>query len=209
MALTTTTLNGTITAGVNQIVLTAFTNPSTGAIGAKTILRFTTGEVCLVTDATLSPTISVVRGYAGTLAEAHTTLEGIQYGLTSDAAWPNPVQEVLNTPVLNNAQISIQTQEITATGATGSTAATVTPAGMAFLSATGASGAGINLPVPAVGDVYIVRNNMTGALNIYSVGGSINGTTGTTAFPITATGTLGAMFACSTAGAWRVALGAT
>ena len=81
---------------------------------------------------------------------------------------------------------------------------TITPASIAFLNCTGVTGTGINLPIPRVGDFYMVRNNGTGALLVYSVGASINGTTGTTAITITATGTLTAGFACSTAGAWRV-----
>lgn len=200
MAITTTTLNGTITAGATLVTLTAFTNPQTGAIGPQTLLQFTTGERCLVTDASLTPTLQVVRGYDGTTAVAHTTGEGIQYGLNSEPLWPVAAPIIVPTTSLFN----MNAQEVTATGATGTTAAVITPAAMAFLNVTGTSGTGINLPVPRVGDFYMVRNGTTGALLVYSVGSTINGVTGVTGVSISATGTLGAGFACSTAGAWRV-----
>lgn len=206
MALVTTTLNGTVVAGAQFITLTAFTNPaaSTG-ITAKTMLQFSTGERCLITDATNSPTLQVVRGWAGSAAAAHTTGEGVQYGLVSEPGWPaNPVVPVLTNPVL-----TMGSQEITITGSTGSTAAIVTPASVGFLNATGTSGAGLNLPVPTPGMYYWVKNNSTGVCKVYSVGATINGTTGTTAISISATGTLAAGFACATAGAWQVVPAAT
>ena len=91
MALTVTTLNGAITQGATQVKLTAFTNPSTGGVGAKTVM-VVDGEPMLVTDATNSPTVQVVRGYqspipggpASTSARAHNTLAPVVYGLTSD-----------------------------------------------------------------------------------------------------------------------------
>lgn len=83
MALAATTLNGAITQGARQIRLTAFTNPSTGAIGPDTIL-LVDGERMTVADATLSPVLSVTRGDYGTLAVAHNTLAPVIYGLSSD-----------------------------------------------------------------------------------------------------------------------------
>lgn len=201
MALTTTFLNSAAAVGDTKIVLSAFTNPSTGPIGPGTMLAFATGERCLVTDVTASPTLGVVRGWLGTKAVAHNLYEGITYGLTNDAAWPAGV-------VTNNiigAIVPVNTQEITATGATGTTAAVVTVPFPAYLNATGTSGAGINLPVPTVGMEYWVKNLTTGALKVYSVGATINGTTGTTAVTISATGNLAEAFWCSTAGAWQVA----
>lgn len=199
MALTTTTLNGTIVFGAKFVTLTAFTNPAT-AFGAQVLLQFATGERTLMTDASLSPTLEVVRGYDGTTAVAHTTGEGIVYGLASDTAWAAAAPIIVPTTSLFN----MNAQEVTQTGATGTTAATVTPSAMAFLNVTGTSGAGLNLPVPRVGDFYMVRNGTTGTCLVYSVGATINGTTGTTAVTISATGTLTAGFACATAGAWRV-----
>lgn len=204
MALTTTKLNGTITAGAQLITLSAFTEPRTG-FGAEAILRFTTGEVCKIVDASLTPTLSVVRGYWGTLAAAHTTNEGVVYGLTGDAAWPAVPQTIVpSAPLLRT-----NAQEVTATGATGTDAAVLTAPPPAFLNITGVSGTGLNLPVPAVGDFYTFRNSGTGVIKLYSIGATINGTTGTTAVSITATGDLGGILQCATAGAWYIAPMAT
>ncbi len=200
MALTTTKLSGTITAGAQQITLAAYTSPTLTAFD-NVRLKFDTGEVCKVTDASLSPTLSVVRGYAGTLAVAHTTNAGVTYGLESDAAWPNVPQTVIPaTPIQR-----MNAQEVTITGATGTDAAAVTIPPPGYLNLAGVSGAGVNLPIPAVGDFYSFRNNTTGVAKIYCVGGTINGTTGTTAVSVSATGNLGGIAQCATAGAWYIA----
>lgn len=83
MALTNTSLSGAVTLNATQIKLTAFTNPSSGGIGPRTIV-VVDGESMLVADASLSPTLKVVRGYDGTKACAHNTLAPVVYGLTSD-----------------------------------------------------------------------------------------------------------------------------
>lgn len=197
---TTTTLAATVATGAQFIKLTAFTNPSSGGIGPKTLLQFATGERCLVTDVTNSPTLGVVRGYGGTPAAAHTVNEGVFYGLANDSAFTTAPAQQIPQPVLSN-----NAQEITATGATGSDAAIVTIPAPGFFSVTGASGAGINLPIPVVGAHYEFQNKMTGAFNLYCVGGSINGTTGTTAYAVTTTGNDLAIANCSTAGAWSIA----
>jgi len=95
---------------------------------------------------------------------------------------------------------------ITATGTTGTNAAAVSAAVPGLFTITGASGAGIALASGACvpGSLYILKNKMTGAFNIYSIGPTINGTTGTTAFPVTATGTAAAIVMCAVAGAWEV-----
>jgi hypothetical protein len=206
MALTTTTLNGTIVAGIPRLTLTAFTNPATAGLpGAGVLLKFATGEICLVSDATVSPTLGVVRGYDGTAAQAHTTGEAVVYGNASEPGWAaDPLFPVFTAPVIN-----MESQEITITGSTGSTAANVTINAPGFLNATGTSGAGLNLPVPIPGMQYWVKNNTTGVCKVYSVGATINGTTGTTAVSISATGTLAAGFLCATAGAWQVVPSAT
>ena len=207
---TTTTLNGTITATTTQITLTAFTNPSTGQISAPTILRFTTGEKVRVTDATLSPTLQVVRGYEGTLAAAHTTGEGVVYGLVGDSAFDEANTFVGLHGIRKPSFMRMQVQEVTATGTTGSTAAVITAGPLVMINSTGATDAGINLWVPVAGDSIFVHNDSTtGAVKIYSVGATINGTTRTSALSITATGNKGAMFGCVTAGAWKTILGAT
>jgi len=86
MSLTVTSLNGAVTQNARQVKLTAFTNPSTGAIGPDTML-LVDGEAMRVADATLSPTLSVTRGdtiNTATFAVAHNTLAPVIYGLTSD-----------------------------------------------------------------------------------------------------------------------------
>lgn len=77
------TLSGNIGLNDTFIKLSAFTNPSTGGVSAQT-LAVVDGETMLVADASLSPTLKVVRGYNGTLACAHKTLAPVVYGLTSD-----------------------------------------------------------------------------------------------------------------------------
>ena len=97
--------------------------------------------------------------------------------------------------------------DITATGTTGTTA-TALPAGYpAVVTVTGASGAGVALQTGSAvtGAFYLVKNMMTGALNIYAVGGTIDGTTGTTALALTATGNKTIIIFCTVAGAWRTA----
>ena len=95
-------------------------------------------------------------------------------------------------------------QDITATGATGTTGYQLSAVVPSVVNATGASGAGINLVSTSCvpGAVVIIRNAMTGALNVYSVGATINGTTGTTAVAITATGNRTAIAFAASAGAW-------
>ena len=198
MALTTTTLSGAYSAGAKSLTLAAYTAP-TGR--AKPLLKID-DEIFLIVDTTNSPTLGVVPGYMGTLNAAHSNLASAVYGAPVDfqaGKGPNTVNASMTSPmILQNAQ------EITITGATGSTAAIVTAEPPAFLSATGTSGAGLNLPVPAVGAFYVVKNGTTGLCKIYSVGATINGTTGTTAFSLQATGNLMALAVCSTAAAWQV-----
>jgi hypothetical protein len=202
MALTTTTLNGSVTASAQFITLTAYTAPSWPGNLSPNVHVKVDDEIMLIVDTTLSPTLQVVRGYMGTLAAAHSSLAAAVYGLPVDfQAMKGQTQQnaSLVTPyVLQN------TQEVTITGSTGSTAATITAAPLAFLNVTGTSGAGLNLPVPQTGMQYIIKNGTTGVCKIYSVGATINGTTGTTAFSLTATGNLTAIAGCSTSGAWQV-----
>jgi hypothetical protein len=87
MALVVTSLAGDCTLNARQIKLTAFTNPSVGAIGANT-MALVDGEVMRITDATLSPSVSVTRGdslgVGASVASAHKALAPVVYGLTSD-----------------------------------------------------------------------------------------------------------------------------
>ncbi len=203
MSLTTTYVNSAVSATpsgpANTIVLAAYTAPSVGAIGAVKMLQFATGEFCEITDDSNAPTLQVVRGWNGSRAQAHALYEGVQYGLSSDAGWPAgpPPQPQIAPVTATNAQ------EVTLTGTTGTAAAVVTVPSPAILNCSGASGAGVNLPVPTVGMQYAIKNSSSGTMKVYCVGGSINGTTGTTAVSLTTTGTVGDIFWCSTAGAWQ------
>ena len=198
MALTTTYVTGAVAAGAQTVALNAFTNPTTAGMSYQVMGRFATGEYVLITGNTTT-TINVVRGHNGSRAVAHSAYEGFTYGLVNDASWPAAAPQVVQVaPVtITNAQ------EVTLTGTTGTDAAVVTAPWPAFLNCSGASGAGLNLPIPAVGAQYVVKNTASGGLKIYCVGGSINGTTGTTAVDLTATGALGDIFWCATSGAWQ------
>jgi len=90
MALTTTTLSGSIKLNDRQLTLAAFTNPSQGAISSPTFL-VVDGECMLVTDTTNSPTLGVSRGHASPVpgqptvtCSAHNTTAPVVYGLASD-----------------------------------------------------------------------------------------------------------------------------
>src|SRR5215471_7110985 len=90
MALARTSLNGAVTQNQTTVRLTAFTNPSSGGVGARTVL-IVDGEAMLVTDVTNSPTLQVVRGYNSPSASlptlpafGHNDLAPVVYGLTSD-----------------------------------------------------------------------------------------------------------------------------
>ncbi len=78
MALTATTLNGAITASQTMIVLT-----SASGLLNKQLVKVD-AEVMRVTDISLSPTIQVVRGYQGTAAVAHNTLDLVAFGAPAD-----------------------------------------------------------------------------------------------------------------------------
>lgn len=198
MALTTTYTSGAVTATAQTFGVNAYTSPASGGIGPNVLGRWATGEYVLITGYT-GTTLSVVRGYLGSRAVAHTAYEGFQYGLDNDASWPAaPANNVQIAPVtITNAQ------EVTLTGTTGTDAAVVTAPWPAILNCSGASGAGVNLPYPSVGAQYVIKNTSSGTMKVYCVGGSINGTTGTTAVSLTTTGTLGDIFWCATAGAWQ------
>lgn len=138
MALTYTTASGAVTTGATLVTLTAFTNPAT-LFGQQTILRVD-NELMKVTDATLAPTLQVIRGWGGTVAASHTTLAPITYGLTTDFATP---AAGFPLPPVTTPNESYYSLEVVATGATGSTAAPVAVPWPAFINcnATGASGA--------------------------------------------------------------------
>ena len=202
MAVAVTTLNGALSASSSRLTLAAYTAPSGRA---KPLLRID-DEIFLVTDTASAPTLGVVRGYMGTAAVAHETLAGVTYGNPTDF----PVTSkgpTFDTPSVFTPTIFSNVQVITASGATGAVATPVTIPAPAFLNVTGATGVGINFGVPSVGEAYIVKNKTTGTFQIYSIGATINGTTGSTAVDVTVTGNKGLYIFCATAGAWETVLG--
>ena len=206
MALTTTTISGAMSAGTGAglgtttVTLTSFTAP-TGLSNLTRAWLLVDSELMLITDTSLAPTLSVVRGHYGTLVAAHSNLAAAQYGVPGDfGAYRS--QTIPGPQADDYKEVRITAQAVTATGATGSTAGIITAYPTGFLWATGASGAGINLPVPDVGYYYTIQNATAGALNIFSVGATINGTTGTTAFALTSTGNKMVIASSTTSGAW-------
>ncbi len=84
MALTTTSLNGAITASQTFLKLTSAT-PATGSPAlANRFMLEVDGERMFVTDVSMSPTVQVVRGYDGTSAVAHQTLAPLFWGQPFD-----------------------------------------------------------------------------------------------------------------------------
>ena len=119
---------------------------------------------------------------------------------------PPSTGQIQTSPIVTTPQIFLTTANATATGATGAAGTALTAVTPQLVVATGASGAGLDLITGAAvaGAFYVIMNAMTGALNLYAVGGTINGTTGTTAYAITATGNRTAFAACVSAGAWTI-----
>lgn len=104
--------------------------------------------------------------------------------------------------------VTATAQALTATGATGGAGTALSVITPAVATLTGASGSAIDIPTGAgvPGAIYMVRNiNATGVINIFAVGGTIDGTTGTTALALSPTGTKAAVLFCSAAGVWNVA----
>jgi hypothetical protein len=78
MALTSTTLNGAVTATATQLRLTSGTGVTNGMYAQID------SEFVLITDISLSPTFQVVRGKLGTGAAAHGTLTPVVFGVAAD-----------------------------------------------------------------------------------------------------------------------------
>jgi hypothetical protein len=207
MALTTTYLNQTSLnstgTNVRLVTLNAYTAPTRNVNETFNMLRFATGEYCLITDETNSPTLTVVRGFYGSTVATHFQYEGVQYGRPSD--FPAESAKIDFVPTVS----PINTQEVTMTGTTGTSAASVTIAPIGFLGVTGATG-GINLPSATVGMSYTIQNHGTGSVLIYctasgpSTGCTINGNAGATGFTLTTTGNKMAWAYCDTVGAWLI-----
>jgi hypothetical protein len=97
--------------------------------------------------------------------------------------------------------------QITSTGATGGAGTALSVVTPAVYALTGASGTAIDIATGAgvAGASYDLRNvNTTGVITVYAVGGTINGTTGTSGLALSPTGTKSASLVCTTTGAWQV-----
>ena len=102
--------------------------------------------------------------------------------------------------------MSWTTAAVTATGATGGTGAVMPTVYPAMVTITGATGSGVDLLTGPAGQVFGMNNVAAATMRIYCVGGTINGTTGTTAYTITNTGNKMAWAFCTSAtGAWFIA----
>lgn len=107
--------------------------------------------------------------------------------------------------VLTTPTVIVTTAGVTATGATGGSGAVVPTVTPAALTITGATGSGVDLPTGPAGAMYLLNNVSAAGIRFYCVGGTINGTTGTTAFVITPTGNKTAWAYNTTAtGAWFI-----
>jgi len=101
------TLSGNVALNDTKIKLSAFTNPATSGVSAPTYL-VVDGEAMLVADASLSPTLSVVRGYNSPIpgvatmpACAHKTLAPVVYGLSSDFTQTASTDGRAGSPVIS------------------------------------------------------------------------------------------------------------
>lgn len=197
MALTFTTLSAAVSVTDTSIVVASATS-----VAAGNILRVDGETMVVAKNYASGTTVPVLRGQDGTVTAAHISGAAVMNGIAAADFDPIAPGAFVMQPLIAG---GVSPYQVTATGATGATAAAIGPAPGIIL-ATGASGAGIGLlkthAVP--GAFYIVKNMMTGALNLYAVGATINGTTGTTAVAITATGNLGGLVVCVNAGAWVV-----
>lgn len=159
------------------------------------------------TNITGALTVSGNTTITGTLAVS----SGVTFSSTLAVSGAVTISGVLTAPganVFGASTLPFTSSEVIATGATGSTAAAAPSIYPAFVNcnATGVSGAGLNLPTGAcvAGAFYVIFNQMTGVLNIYATGATINGVTGTTAFALSATGNRMAIAGVTTAGAWLI-----
>lgn len=198
MAFTTTTLSSAVAIADTSIVVASATS---FAAGNRVIVD---GEEMLVAKSyTSGTTIPVQRGQNGTATTTHASGAGVMQGIGA-VDFTSPASQVQIVSPLRLAALGTFI-DVTATGSTGSTAAALPATTPCVVTATGTSGAGVGIPKEAAmpGARYDIKNCTTGVLKVYAVGGTINGTTGTTAISITATGNLGASFICTEAGAWQ------
>lgn len=179
---------------------------------AKSVLGFATGQsapIYVDSDDNLVKLIPAGSGTTETVLVDTTTSQTLTTKTLTAPTLTAPVisgaATLASGATLTTPTILIPTTVVTMTGTTGSDAATVTSVTPQYLGLTGATGSGVNLPTGPAGLSYTIGNDFAGVSRIYCVGGTINGTTGTTAFTITATGNKLAYAVNTTAsGAWSI-----
>ncbi len=198
MAVTTITKVGAFTNDVATQINDNFTAVGTGGTFASPAISGTvTGGASYTAPTLTSPTIT------------GTTAIGSGATLTSPAVVAPTITgaaTMASGAVLTTPTVLFTASAVTATGVTGTNAAALSAVTPVLVTTTGASGAGIALPTGAAvpGSIYFIRNiNTTGVCNVYAVGGTINGTTGTTPYAMDTTGTDKTWIMCVTAGAWQ------
>ncbi len=199
MAYLKTTLSSACALTDTSIVVASASNV---AVGNRVVVD---QEEMIVSQAYASgTTVPVLRGQNGTATAAHASGAGVVQGNgLLDFAQTGAQQNVVS-PVRD---ISLETsQDVTATGATGASAAVVTANAPALVSITGASGSGFGVAIPSgaamPGAWYMFKNATTGSPIVYAPGATLDGITGVTGITITTTGNKSLGLMCTEAGAW-------
>lgn len=159
--------------------------------GTQTLTNKTLNAVT-ISGATISGTVTVATGAA--MINPSITGAAITGTVTVASG------ATITTPTMLSTAATV-----TATGATGGAGAVLTAiTPQAVVINAGATGSGVDIPTGAAvaGAQYEFYNQVAATMRIYAVGGTINGTTGTTAFTITNTGNKYARFICTAAGVW-------
>jgi hypothetical protein len=195
-----------------------FGSGATGALVTTTGTQTLTNKTLTaptIAGATISGTVTVATGASMINPSITGAVITGTVTIATGAALTNPsitgavvtgVVTVASGATLTTPTVLMTAQAATATGATGGAGTALSSVTPALVTITGASGAAIDLATGAAvaGAFYYVKNiNSSGILNIYAVGGTINGTTGTTAYALDPTGTPAALITCVVAGAWR------
>lgn len=172
----------------------ALTNPTiSGPTMTGTMTgTYTIGGTVTITGATIS---------GGTVTSTGSTLTAptITAPVISGAA------TVASGATITTPTLPITTALLTATGSTGGNGGVMPTVYPAAVIITGATGSGVDLLTGPVGQLFYLQNLAAASMRIYCVGGTINGTTGTTAYVITNTGNKAAIAVLTSAtGAWFI-----
>lgn len=198
MAYATTTLGAAVAITDTSIVVASATS---FAAGNRVVID--AEEMTVQSGYSSGTTIPVLRGQNGTATAAHNNGAGVEQGIGAlDFASPG-AQQVGLSPARG---VSLQTPvDITATGATGTTAAVLPQNSPCVATVTGTSGAGVILPQGSAmpGARYDIKNCTTGVIKVYASGATINGNAGATGVSLTATGNLYIGVICTEAGTWQ------